>query len=174
MKNIISASLAVLSFLGLRPAAHALATGDEAPRVSARDQNGVEVALADIYLKGPTLVYFYPKADTGGCTAQACSLRDAFPDFSGAGVQIIGVSGDSVENQKKFAEKYDLPFTLLADTDSAVANAFGVPHIMGIPKRQSFIIKDGKVAWIVRGAKTRDHAAEVQAALAELGLVKKS
>jgi peroxiredoxin Q/BCP len=174
MKNILPASLAVLSFLGLRPAAHALAVGDEAPRVTASDQNGAEVALADVYAKGPTLVYFYPKADTGGCTAQACSLRDAFPDFSSAGVQIIGVSGDSVESQKKFAEKYELPFTLLADTDSVVADAFGVPHIMGIPKRQSFIIKDGKVVWIVRGAQTRDHAAEVKAALAELGLAKKS
>ena len=174
MKNILSTILAVLSFLGLRTTSHALEVGDDAPRVAAKNQNGVEVALADVYAKGPTLVYFYPKADTGGCTAQACSLRDAFPDFSGAGVQIIGVSGDSVESQKKFAEKYELPFTLLADTGSVVAEAFGVPHIMGIPNRQSFIKKDGKIAWIVRGAKTRDHAAEVKAALAELGMAKKS
>ena len=150
--------------------------GDEAPRVSARDQNGAEVNLADVYAKGPTLIYFYPKAGTPGCTAQACSLRDAFPDFTGAGVQIIGVSADSVEGQKKFAEEYKLPFTLLADTDLAVAKAFGVPTmpLIGVPKRQSFIVQDGKIAWIVESAKTGDHAAEVQAALASLGLGKKS
>ena len=150
--------------------------GDEAPKVSARDQNGAEVNLADVYAKGPTLIYFYPKAGTPGCTAQACSLRDAFPDFTGAGVQIIGVSADSVDGQKKFAEEYKLPFTLLADTDLAVAKAFGVPTmpVIGVPKRQSFIVKDGKIAWVVESAKTGDHAAEVQAALATLGLGKKS
>jgi len=161
----------VLSFFGMSREAGALSVGDEAPKLSARDQNGSEISLADVYAKGPTLVYFYPKAGTPGCTAQACSLRDAFPDFSGAGVQIIGVSADSVEGQKKFAEDYKLPFTLLADTDLAVAKAFGVPTVplLGVPKRQSFIVKDGKIAWIVESAKTGDHAAEVQAALASLG-----
>ncbi|MFM8457550.1 MAG: peroxiredoxin, partial [Chthoniobacterales bacterium] len=103
---------AVLSFLGLTAPAGALAVGDEAPRITAPDQNGAQVHLASVYAKGPTLVYFYPKADTPGCTAQACSLRDAFPDFTGGGVQVVGVSGDTVEGQKKFAEKYNLPFTL--------------------------------------------------------------
>jgi peroxiredoxin Q/BCP len=160
----------MLSFFGMSREAGALSVGDEAPKVSARDQNGAEVNLADVYAKGPTLIYFYPKAGTPGCTAQACSLRDAFPDFTGAGVQIIGVSADSVEGQKKFAQEYKLPFTLLADTDLAVAKAFGVPTIplIGVPKRQSFIVKDGKIAWIVESAKTGDHAAEVRAALASL------
>ena len=166
----------MLSFFGMSREAGALSVGDEAPKVSARDQNGAEVNLADVYAKGPTLIYFYPKAGTPGCTAQACSLRDAFPDFTGAGVQIIGVSADSVDGQKKFAEEYKLPFTLLADTDLAVAKAFGVPTmpVIGVPKRQSFIVKDGKIAWVVESAKTGDHAAEVQAALATLGLGKKS
>ena len=161
----------MLSFFGMSREAGALSVGNEAPKVSARDQNGAEVNLADVYAKGPTLIYFYPKAGTPGCTAQACSLRDAFPDFTGAGVQIIGVSADSVEGQKKFAEEYKLPFTLLADTDLAVAKAFGVPTmpLIGVPKRQSFIVQDGKIAWIVESAKTGDHAAEVQAALATLG-----
>jgi peroxiredoxin Q/BCP len=160
----------MLSFFGMSREAGALSVGDEAPKVSARDQNGAEVNLADVYAKGPTLIYFSPKAGTPGCTAQACSLRDAFPDFTGAGVQIIGVSADSVEGQKKFAEEYKLPFTLLADTDLAVAKAFGVPTmpLIGVPKRQSFIVKDGKIAWIVESAKTGDHAAEVRAALASL------
>lgn len=161
----------MLNFLGLTGNAGALSAGDDAPRVTARDQNGSEVNLADVYAEGPTLVYFYPKAGTPGCTAQACSLRDAFPDFAAEGVQIIGVSADSVEAQKKFAEDYKLPFTLLADTDLAVAKAFGVPTIpvLGVPKRQSFLIKDGKVAWIVESAKTGDHAAEVREAIAKLG-----
>jgi len=161
--------IAMLSFLGLTNPAGALSVGDEAPRVSAPDQHGATVDLAAVYAKGPTLVYFYPKADTPGCTAQACSLRDAFPDFTGQGVQILGVSADTVEGQKKFAEKYNLPFTLLADADGTVAKAFGVPTMMGYAKRQSFIVKDGKIAWIVESAKTGDHAAEVQAALRELG-----
>lgn len=166
--------LAMLSFLGLRPAAHALSVGDDAPRISAPDQSGTAVNLADIYAKGPTLVYFYPKADTPGCTAQACSLRDAFPDFTSEGVQIVGVSGDSVEGQKKFAEKYNLPFPLLADSKGEVAKAFGVPAMMGFAKRQSFIIKDGKIAWIVESAKTGDHAAEVREALRGLAGKEKS
>jgi len=165
---------ALLSFLGLTAPAGALPVGAAAPRVVAPDQNGAPVDLANVYAKGPTLVYFYPKADTPGCTAQACSLRDAFPDFTGAGIQVIGVSGDTVEGQKKFAEKYRLPFVLLADSDGAVAKAFGVPAVMNIPKRQSFLVVDGKIAWVAQSAKTADHAAEVQAALAALGLGKKS
>ncbi len=172
MKFFAVTLLAMLSFLGLTRSAAALAVGDEAPKVSVSDQNGADFALAAAYAKGPTLVYFYPKADTPGCTAQACSLRDAFPEFTGEGVQVIGVSGDTVAAQKQFADKYKLPFTLLADPDSVVAKAFGVPTMMGFAKRQSFIIKDGKIAWIVESAKTGDHAAEVQAALRELGLVK--
>lgn len=164
---------ALLSFLGLTSPAGALSVGDDAPRITAADQNGARVDLAEAYTKGPVLVYFYPKADTPGCTAQACSLRDAFPDFSSEGVKIIGVSGDSVAGQKKFADKYNLPFTLLADSDGAVARAFGVPAVMGMAKRQSFIVVDGKIAWVVAGAKTGDHAAEVQAALAQLGSGKK-
>ena len=161
----------VLSFLGLKTPAGALSVGDEAPRVAAPDQNGTAVDLADVYAKGPTLVYFYPKAGTPGCTAQACSLRDAFPDFSSDNIQVIGVSADTVEAQKKFAEEYKLPFVLLADTDLAVAKAFGVPTIpvLGVPRRQSFIIRDGKIAWIVESAKTGDHAAEVREAMAKLG-----
>ena len=160
----------MLPFLGLTREASALSVGDDAPQVTARTQDGVELNLAEVYAKGPTLVYFYPKAGTPGCTAQACSLRDAFPDFSSGGVQIIGVSADSVEGQKKFAKEYNLPFTLLADTDLAVAKAFGVPTmpLIGVPKRQSFIIKDGKIVWIVESAKTGDHAAEVKEALGKL------
>jgi peroxiredoxin Q/BCP len=171
MRNFLLIVLAMFSFLGCSRQAGAIAVGDEAPLLTARDQDGGEISLAEIYAKGPTLVYFYPKAGTPGCTAQACSLRDAFPDFAADGVQVIGVSADSVEAQKKFAEEYKLPFTLLADTDLAVAKAFGVPTVpvLGVPKRQSFLVVDGKIAWIVESAKTGDHAAEVRDALAKLG-----
>jgi len=160
----------MLSFLGLTNPADALSVGDAAPDVAARNQDGEEVRLGDLYAQGPTLVYFYPKADTPGCTAQACSLRDAFPDFRGRGINVVGVSADTVESQKKFANKHELPFTLLADADGVVAKAFGVPTVMGFTKRQSFIVRDGKIAWVVKSARTGDHAAEVQTALAEMGL----
>jgi peroxiredoxin Q/BCP len=171
MRNSFLIMAAMLSFLGCSRDAGALSVGDAAPNITARDQNGHDVNLADVYAKGPTLVYFYPKAGTPGCTAQACSLRDAFPDFSSDNIQVIGVSADTVEAQKKFAEEYKLPFVLLADTDLAVAKAFGVPTIpvLGVPKRQSFIVRDGKIAWIVESAKTGDHAAEVREAMAKLG-----
>jgi peroxiredoxin Q/BCP len=176
MRNSFLIMAAMLSFLGCSRDAGALSVGDAAPNVTARDQDGRDVNLADVYAKGATLIYFYPKAGTPGCTAQACSLRDAFPDFSSDNIQVIGVSADSVEAQKKFAEEYKLPFVLLADTDLAVAKAFGVPTIpvLGVPKRQSFIVRDGKIAWIVESAKTRDHAAEVREALRRLGAGKKS
>jgi peroxiredoxin Q/BCP len=171
MRNSFLIIAAMLSFLGCSREAGALSVGDAAPNITAREQNGHDVNLADVYAKGPTLVYFYPKAGTPGCTAQACSLRDAFPDFSSDNIQVIGVSADTVEAQKKFAEEYKLPFVLLADTDLAVAKAFGVPTIpvLGVPRRQSFIIRDGKIAWIVESAKTGDHAAEVREAMAKLG-----
>jgi peroxiredoxin Q/BCP len=176
MRNSFLIITAMLSFLGCSREAGALSVGDAAPNITARDQNGHDVNLADVYAKGPTLVYFYPKAGTPGCTAQACSLRDAFPDFSSDNIQVIGVSADTVEAQKKFAEEYKLPFVLLADTDLAVAKAFGVPTIpvLGVPRRQSFIVRDGKIAWIVESAKTGDHATEVREAMAKLGAGKKS
>ncbi|MCX7869935.1 MAG: peroxiredoxin, partial [Terrimicrobiaceae bacterium] len=104
-----------------------------------------------------------------GCTAQACSLRDAMSELEGRGLRILGVSGDSPEGQKKFKEKHNIPFTLISDKQGEVAKAFGVPTMMGIPARQSFLIKDGKVAWVTTKAKTGDHASEVKEALAKLG-----
>jgi len=160
-------SIIIMSFFGFGSKVKALEVGDQAPVHVAADQNGEEIRLADIYTKGPTLVYFYPKADTPGCTAQACSLRDSFANLSAENLQILGVSRDSSASQKKFQEKYKLPFTLLADLDGKVAEAFGVPSILGMPvsRRQSFIVKGDKIVWKSASAKTGDHAAEVQAAL---------
>ena len=160
-------TIIIMSFFGFGSKVKALEVGDQAPVHVAADQNGGEIRLADVYAKGPTLVYFYPKADTPGCTAQACSLRDSFANLSAENLQILGVSRDSSASQKKFQEKYKLPFTLLADLDGKVAEAFGVPSILGMPvsRRQSFLVKGDKVVWKSASAKTGDHAAEVQTAL---------
>jgi len=117
-----------------------------------------------------TLVYFYPKAETPGCTAEACSLRDAYEGLHAKGLQILGVSKDSVEAQKKFQENRKLPFTLIADPEGKVADAFHVPLIpvVGVTKRQSFLIKDGKLVWSSLSAQTSSAAQEVQKALDSL------
>jgi peroxiredoxin Q/BCP len=147
-----------------------LAVGAPAPNLTAVDQNGAPVHFADIYAKGITLVYFYPKAGTSGCTAEACSLRDDYDKLQAQGLQIIGVSRDTTASQKNFQDKYKLPFTLVADTDGKVAAAFGVPMmgILPLASRQSFIVKDGKIAWTSLHAKTKESAQEVQTALDSL------
>jgi len=164
-----------LTFFGLATASHALETGDAAPTPTAIDQDGAKVVFADVYQKGVTLVYFYPKADTPGCTAEACSLRDSYADLRASGVQVIGVSEDKAESQKKFQDKYKLPFTLIADTDGAVAKAFEVPlmPLVNLTKRQSFIVKDGKIAWLDKSASTKQQADDVRKALAGLGVTVK-
>lgn len=149
-----------------------LAVGAPAPQVTAIDQAGKTIRFADIYAKGITLVYFYPKANTPGCTAEACSLRDSYDSLHGKGLQIIGVSRDTANAQKNFQDKYKLPFTLVADTDGKVAEAFGVPMMMKglipLASRQSFIVKDGKIAWTSLKAQTKGSAEEVQKALDSL------
>ncbi|MEI6872613.1 MAG: peroxiredoxin [Verrucomicrobiota bacterium] len=155
-----------VSFLGLMLVAKGepLSVGAPAPEVSCLDQNGQTVVLKDVFAKGPTLVYFYPKADTPGCTKQACSLRDDWGVLKGKGIQVLGVSGDKPEAQKRFEEKYNLPFTLLADPEGKVAAAFGVPFMGGFSKRMSFLVKDGKVVWNMLSASTAEHAKDVEKA----------
>lgn len=159
-------AMSVFTFFGLVRNAHALPVGAEAPKVGGVDQDGKPLALSDYYAKGPVLVYFYPKAGTPGCTAEACSLRDAFTDLSKEGLQVVGVSMDTPQAQKSFQEQNHLPFPLLADKDGAVAKAFEVPTTMGMAKRQSFLIKDGKIAWADLSASTAQQAADVKKALA--------
>ncbi len=130
-----------------------LKVGDAAPAVTGITDTGAKLNLADVYKQQTyTLVYFYPKADTPGCTKQGCSLRDGYEALTKKGVAVIGVSHDDVEAQKKFKEKYHLPFTLIADTDKAVIGAFGVPTkavpMMGeFAHRSAYLIKDGKIVY---------------------------
>lgn len=158
----------VMSIFSMFSKAEPLSVGAQAPVVTAKDQEGNPVNFSDVYSKGITLVYFYPKADTPGCTKQACSLRDSFANLTGEGLTILGVSGDSPEGQKKFKEKYQIPFTLISDSEGKVSKAFGVPAIANIPARQSFLIANGKIVWTTPKAQTAEHAAEVQAAIDSL------
>ena len=151
-------------------AATPLQVGAPAPAITAKDHEGKPVNFKDVYAKGTTLVYFYPKADTPGCTKQGCSLRDAWSDLQGKGIQVLGVSGDKPEAQKAFRDKHTFQFPLIADDDGKVAAAFGVPAMRpGIYKRTSFLVKDGKIAWTMADKTTTDtHAADVLKAVAQL------
>jgi peroxiredoxin Q/BCP len=148
-------------------AAAELDLGGKLPAVSVLDQDGQIVDLAAAGGRGYTLVYFYPEADTPGCTKQACSLRDAYARITDAGVTVFGVSADDVAKQKAFQTKYRLPFRLLADTEQKVIGAFGVPTNGPWAKRQAYLFKDGTLVWRDLKASTEQQAADVLAALAE-------
>jgi thioredoxin-dependent peroxiredoxin len=142
-----------------------------APDVSGVNQDGKAVSFKDVYAKGPTVVFFYPKANTPGCTKQACSLRDAFADLSKDGVQVLGVSTDKPEAQKKFIADHNLPFDLIADPDGKVLEAFGVARMpgIGLSTRQAFLIKGDKIVWYDAKASTADQAADIRRVLNEIG-----
>jgi peroxiredoxin Q/BCP len=161
--------MSLLEWLGVTGNGNALEVGDPAPDVATRDHEGKAVRLADFYGEGCTLVFFYPKADSFGCTIQACSLRDAFDELRIRGVRVVGVSTDAPGEQRRFREKYHLPFVLLADPDRALAKAFGAPITFGMTRRQSFLIKGGKIVWRDLSASTRRQAADVLQALEKLG-----
>lgn len=167
MKPMLAFAMSFLAFLGLQSSL-AVEVGSPAPTPIALDENAQTVRFADVYQRGTTLVYFYPKADTPGCTSQACSLRDSFGGLKARGVQILGVSADTPEAQRKFRDKYKLPFPLIADADGKVAKAFGVPSFLGFTKRQSFLVKDGKIVWRDLGVSPATHIAKVNAALDQL------
>lgn len=171
MKNILRLLSTGFYLFVLSVSSHAdpLAVGSPAPQITAKNQDGEPVNFAEVYAKGPTLVYFYPRADTPGCTKQACSLRDEWKTLQSKGVQVLGVSEDTEEAQKAFREKYTLPFPLVADTDGKVAAAFGVPFKGKVTLRQSFLIKDGKIAWnMLDKTSTAEHARDVLQAVAGL------
>ena len=142
--------------------------GSVAPNFAAKDANGETVRLKD--LRGQKVViYFYPKDDTPGCTKEACSFRDAFADFKKRDIKVLGISIDSEASHKKFAAKYKLPFTLLADPDHSIADAYGVygeKKFMGRTylgvKRVTFLIDEkGKVKKVFEKVKPEEHARDV-------------
>lgn len=144
-----------------------LELGSRLPVVSQADQNGVRRNLAEIGGEGFLLVYFYPKAGTPNCTKQACGLRDAFAELTEKGVTVLGVSSDGPDAQMAFREQLGLPFDLLADEDGALRKAFGVPSLLGITMRQSFLFKDGVLVWRDLSATAERQAADVLQAIEE-------
>jgi thioredoxin-dependent peroxiredoxin len=149
-----------------------LKVGDQAPDIQVHADSGEDFQLTD--MKGKRVVlYFYPRADTPGCTAEACEFRDDIDAFGKKGAVVIGVSPDKPSAQAKFKEKYDLPFTLLADQDKAAAEAYGVykeknmygRKVMGIERTTFVISPDGKIETIYNKVKAKGHAAEVLAGL---------
>jgi len=145
-----------------------LKPGSKAPAISLPDQDGKTRKLSD-YLGKWVLVYFYPKDDTPGCTTEACSLRDNLPKFKKTKAEVFGISTDTVTSHRKFADKYGLPFTLLADPDKAVVQKYGVwgeKKFMGRTymgtKRTSFLIDpNGKIAKVYENVKPPIHAEQV-------------
>ena len=167
--------LLAVSFLSLFSFARAdaLKVGDAAPVQTVTIDDGSQVNLADVYRKGPTLLWFYPKANTGGCTAQGCSLRDSNAEITKRGVQIYGVSADEVAEQKSFREKQSYPFPLIADADKKLIGAFGESSLKfgGRANRTAYLVgKDGKVLWRDSESHTKDQAEHVLAALDKLGI----
>ncbi|HEX9981109.1 MAG TPA: thioredoxin-dependent thiol peroxidase [Flavobacterium sp.] len=146
----------------------ALQKGDKAPDFSATDQDGNRHSLAG-YKGKKLVVFFYPKADTPGCTAEACDLRDNYERFTSGNYALLGVSADNMKKQGKFRDKYKLPFPLLADEDKSVINAFGVwgeKKFMGRLfdgiKRTTFIIdENGMIEDVITDVKTKNHAAQI-------------
>ncbi len=137
--------LAMFSFTKLF--GESLKVGDDAPVLSAVTDSGTTLNLGDVYKTNPyTVVWFYPKALTGGCTKQGCSLRDASAELTKHGAAVIGVSTDSVEKQKEFKEANHFPFPLLADTDKKVVKAFGQSAVM-MASRECYVIKGGKIVY---------------------------
>lgn len=145
--------------------------GDKAPLIEGKDQNDKTWKLADVLGKKVVLLYFYPKDDTPGCTKQACGLRDRMDSLKNDNVEVVGVSFDSADSHKKFIEKHKLNFTLLADTDGNIADAYGVRREAGknIARRASFLIGlDGKIAHVTDVPSADVHLAEMKDAVAKL------
>jgi peroxiredoxin Q/BCP len=142
--------------------------GEKAPEFSAKDQNGKTVSLSDF--KGKTVIlYFYPKDDTPGCTAEACDFRDNYQSLAAQGYEVIGVSTDDEKSHKKFETKFSLPFTLIADTDQQIVNAYGVwveknmygKKYMGTARVTFIIDSDGVISKVIDKVDTKNSSQQV-------------
>lgn len=124
-----------------------LTAGDSVPNVMLVDERGAHVPLASL-LDRPLVLYFYPKDDTPGCSAEACRFRDDYEDFVAAGAEVIGVSSDDAQSHARFREKYRLPFRLMSDPDGSGRTAFGIPKTFGVlPGRATFVIAGGTIVY---------------------------
>ncbi len=149
-----------------------LEVGDKAPDFKTTDQEGKPVSLADFRGK-KVVLYFYPKDDTPGCTKEACAFRDGFADYRKRGIEVLGVSADSEKSHKKFAEKFHLPFRLLADTERKIVKDYGAwgekslygRLFKGIHRITYLIDEKGKIAAVWPKVKPAEHAQEILASL---------
>jgi thioredoxin-dependent peroxiredoxin len=145
-----------------------LKIGDKAPDFKADDQNGNPVSLRD-YKGQKIALYFYPKDDTPGCTAQACNLRDNFTELTEKGIVVLGVSVDEVKKHKKFEDKYKLPFTLVADVEKKIVEDYGLwgekkfmgKTYMGTTRMSFLIDEKGKIVHIIEKVDTKNHTAQI-------------
>ncbi len=138
----------------------ALQVGDKIPEFSAKDSKGNDFDSASVVGKKPVVFYFYPKDNTPGCTAQACSFRDQYEDFKDWGAEVIGISSDSIASHEKFVQQYKLPFILLSDNDKKIRKLFGVkPGLLGlIPGRVTYVAdKNGIIQLIFDSINATNH-----------------
>ena len=145
-----------------------LKVGEKVPNFTVNDETGTPISLSD-YKGKKLVVFFYPKANTPGCTAEACDLRDHYKELQDAGYVLLGVSADSERKQANFKNKYDFPFPLLADEDKEVINAFGVwgpkkfmgREYDGIHRKTFIVDENGIVSRVIDKVETKDHAAQI-------------
>ena len=154
----------IFSFITSFLLANSLELGSPAPQLKVLTDKGTTLDLGEALSVGTTLVFFYPKAMTPGCVKQACSLRDGWDKLQSRNVSIFGISSDTAKTQAQFRDKYTLPFTLLADTDGQIADAFSKSRW----SRQAYIFKNGILVWRDLKAATSKQATEILAALDEL------
>lgn len=166
MRVIISLFLPI--FILANAKSQTLKVGDKVPNFAGKCTDGKVVTSDD--LKGKwTVLFFYPKAFTPGCTAESCNLRDGFNLLSKYNVTIYGISKDDIETQKKFKEKYNLPYELIADDDGKIIKSFGVSGLFGFAKRVTFIVNpNAEIAWVINDVQVSKHSLQVAEALEKL------
>ncbi|RKS90501.1 peroxiredoxin Q/BCP [Flavobacterium limicola] len=148
-----------------------LKVGDTIPNFTAKDTNGIDFDSATVVGRKPLVIYFYPKDNTPGCTAQACSFRDQYEDFKDLGAEVIGISSDSVGSHQKFAQQFKLPFILLSDSDKKIRKLFGVPTGMFglLPGRVTYVTdKNGVVQMIFDSMLATKHIPKALEAIKKL------
>jgi peroxiredoxin Q/BCP len=146
--------------------------GDAAPEFSLKSQEGEEVRLGDLLSRGSVVVYFYPKDKTPGCTAEAGAFRDSYAKFGELGAEVVGISSDSVDSHKGFADDCGLPFKILSDADGEVRRSYGVPSTMGVlPGRVTYIIDRGGIVRYIFSSQLRvtRHVKEALQSLEAIG-----
>ena len=148
-----------------------LKVGDKIPNFTAKDTEGNDFDSQDYVGKKPLVIYFYPKDNTPGCTAQACSFRDQYEDFKDLGAEVIGISGDSIDSHQKFAKRYKLPFILLSDNYKKIRKLFGVPSNMFgmMPGRVTYVTdRDGQIKMVFDSMMATKHIPKALAAIEDL------